>query len=73
MKRLFSTLLKGLGTLAKNQLAKEERVWFFFNVYVVISIKIVCVRACLRDRETQTDRNIEKGDRKIESDVGVIT
>ena len=30
MKRLFSTLLKGLGTLAKNQLAKEERVWFFF-------------------------------------------
>lgn len=50
-----------------------ERVWFFFNVYVVISIKIVCARACLRDRETQTDRNIEKGDRKIESDVGVIT
>lgn len=30
------------------------------------------MRACLRDRETQTDRNIEKGDRKIESDVGVI-
>ena len=28
--------------------------------------------ACLRDRETQTDRNIEKGDGKIESDVGVI-
>ena len=30
MKRLFSTLLRGLGTLAKNQLAKEERVLFFF-------------------------------------------
>ena len=47
-----------------------ERVSFFFLMLMLFSLPKMC--ACLRDRETQTDRNIEKGDRKIESDVGVI-
>ena len=46
-----------------------ERVsFFFFNVDVVFSTKNVC----MFKRQRDTDRNIEKGDRKIESDVGVI-
>lgn len=57
---------------SKHSRYRKGFVLFCFNVYVVISIKNVCVCACLRDKETQTDRNIEKGDRKIESDVGVI-
>ena len=47
-----------------------ERVFFFF--FLILMLSLPKMSACLRDRETQTDRNIEKGDGKIESDVGVI-
>ena len=47
-----------------------ERVFCFF--FLILMLSLPKMSACLRDRETQTDRNIEKGDGKIESDVGVI-
>ena len=48
------------------------RKGFFFFFFLILMLSLPKMSACLRDRETQTDRNIEKGDGKIESDVGVI-
>ena len=53
-----------------------ERVSFFFFFFLMLMLfslpKNVCVCVYMFKRQRDTDRNIEKGDKKIESEVGVI-